>query len=96
MDERERREEETRKYVREPWLDSFDREFYAEFGRYPTASRLGGRPGNSARRQKVAALAAYGATPGERAAASAALERIDAESIGHAARMDRLDSETYE
>lgn len=77
---RARREEETRRFVREPWLDDFDREFYAEFGRWPAESRLAGTapPGDDRRRAAIQALIDHGATEGGRAAARAAMQRLDA------------------
>lgn len=79
-EEAARREEDLRRFVREPWLDSFDREFYAEFGRWPSGSRLAGTtpPGDERRRAAIQALIDRGSTEGERAAARAALHRLDA------------------
>jgi hypothetical protein len=91
-----KRVEQLRPYVRPAFIESFDKEFYEEFGRWPAGSPNYGQHTNTARREKVATLAQHGATPGERAAASAALERIDNEAAQHRARMDRLDNETYE
>lgn len=89
-----------RPYVSAPFLESFDRDFYESFGRWPTGSPFEGTAPRrtarqSARRDKVAALARHGATEGERRAAEAALERIDAERVEHAERMGRLDDEAY-
>lgn len=76
-------------------VDAFDAEYFRMFGRYPAESQAPARP-RSARRQKVATLARFGATEGERLAAEAALARIDADAHHHRATMDRLDSETYD
>lgn len=49
--------------------------------------------GHDRRRAAIKALIMGGATAGERAAAEAALARVDAETAEHAATMDRLDVE---
>lgn len=80
-DEKALREEELRKFVREPYLGLFDKEFYEQFGRYPSSSPLfGTTPTNTARRRAIQNLIEQGATEGERAAAAAALARLDARS----------------
>ena len=70
-------------------VDAFDRSYYERFGRFPEESGLTVESvRNEGRRQRIAALVEQGATAGERAAAQAALERID-----HSDRMSRLDRE---
>lgn len=58
-------------------VDAFDREYYRRFGRFPAESTLSVA---SVRRERLRAaverLVERGATPGERAAARAALERL--------------------
>jgi len=65
-------------------VDEFDRLFYERYGRYPEEITLA--PPDP-RRARIEALAQHGATEGERAAARAALQRIDA---AHAHDADRL------
>lgn len=90
-DERRLQEEELRQHVRAPFREQFDQEFYAEFGQYPQESPLhGSRPVDTARRAKIEALATGGATEGERAAALAALERLDADAQDEADFEDAL------
>lgn len=92
-------EEELRRHVSPAFVDAFDREFAATFGRYPTESPLfGTRPENTARRQAIQNLVEQGATEGERAAARAALLRLDAEPDDDAARLaqDLQDEADYE
>lgn len=70
-------------------VDAFDRSYFERFGRFPEESGLTVESvRNAGRRQRIATLAEQGATAGERAAAQAALERID-----HSDRMSRLDRE---
>jgi queuine/archaeosine tRNA-ribosyltransferase len=65
-------------------VDAFDRAYYQRFGRFPEESGLtveGLR--NARRRAAIEQLAEHGATPGERAAAQAALQRLDlADAVG--------------
>lgn len=60
----------------------FDRDYYASLGRYPEESPLFGTTphaplGDDPRRQAIQNLVERGSTEGERAAARAALERLD-------------------
>lgn len=90
-DERALREEDLRRFVIEPFLDQFDRDFYAEFGRWPAASPLvGTTPVSARRRAAVQALIDRGATEGEREAARAALARLDAADTADTADEDEL------
>lgn len=59
---------------------AFDTSWYAEYGVYPPESPLYGTTPRSAdpRRVAIQALIDQGATEGERAAARAAMERLDA------------------
>lgn len=60
-------------------VDEFDRLYFERFGRYPEESPLAAiDPGLIRRRQAVKRLAEFGATEGERAAARAALHRLEA------------------
>ena len=60
-------------------VDAFDRMYFERFGRYPAESPLAGvDPSLLRRRQAVQRLAEQGATEGERAAARAALGRLEA------------------
>jgi len=65
-------------------VDAFDRAYYRRFGRFPEESGLtieGLR--NARRRAAIQQLAERGATPGEREAARAALQRLDlADAVG--------------
>ena len=73
---------------------SFDREYFKGFGRYPEESPLfGTAPVNDSRRAAIQNLITGGATEGERSAAQAAMERLDAAANAHAATMGRLDNE---
>jgi hypothetical protein len=64
--------------------DAFDREYYRRFGRFPAESELSVASVRDARRRAaIQQLVEHGATPGERAAAQAALQRLDvADAIG--------------
>lgn len=98
-EERARREEDTRRFVRAPFLEDFDREFHAEFGRWPTESPLAGTsPVSDRRRAAIQALIDRGATEGERDAARAAMARLDAPDDDELARLerDRQDEEDFE
>lgn len=89
---------------------SFDREYYNSYGRYPEESPLYGTtpppqatrsasPGSDERRARIEALVTGGATEGERAAARAALLRIDASAAEHEAERlarDLQDEHDYE
>lgn len=58
-------------------VDAFDRAYYRRFGRFPEESPLSEASVRNERRlAAIEALAERGATPGERAAARAALERL--------------------
>jgi len=60
-------------------VDAFDRAYFERFGRYPAESPLADvDPSLLRRRQAVQRLAEQGATEGERAAARAALGRLEA------------------
>lgn len=65
-------------------VDAFDRAYYERFGRFPAESPLSIASVRDARRRAaIEALIERGATPGERAAAEAALRRMgDADSVG--------------
>lgn len=85
----------------------FDRDYYETYRRYPQESPLYGTeppptprpPADDPRRQAIQNLADFGATEGERAAARAALARLDSRSEAddlEAAMiedMDELDAE---
>ncbi len=66
--------------------DAFDVSYYRRFGRFPDESQLGPEAvtridtanRSSARRSHIQALIEHGATAGERAAARAALGRLEA------------------
>jgi hypothetical protein len=55
--------------------------------------RAAPNPSDDRRRAAIEALIVGGATEGERSAAQAAMERLDAAADAHAGRMGRLDSE---
>ena len=81
-------------------VDDFDDEYFRLFGRYPEESTR--RPPDP-RRAAIQALIEHGATEGERAAARAALERLDASYERDAAQAeheqamrDRQDEADYE
>ncbi len=58
--------------------DAFDRDYYRRYGRFPAESALTvGAVHDAETRARIQALVEHGATEGERAAARAALERID-------------------
>jgi hypothetical protein len=79
-EERAAREEANRPFVSPSFVDLFDTEFYEEFGRFPAGSpRAGTSPASSRRRTAIQALIDRGATEGERDAARAAMERLDAQ-----------------
>lgn len=65
-------------------VDAFDREYYRRFGRFPAESQLSIASIRDARRRAaIEQLAERGATEGERAAARAALQRLDlADAVG--------------
>ncbi len=74
------REEDARRFVSPGFVDEFDQGFYEEFGRWPAESpRAGTSPASSRRRSAIQALIDRGATEGERDAARAAMERLDAQ-----------------
>ena len=73
-------------------VDAFDAEYFRLFGRYPAESPMAQRPPD-ARRAAIQNLITGGATEGERSAAQAAMERLDAAAHSHAANMGRLDGE---
>ena len=59
--------------------DAFDREYYKRYGRYPAESELTPEVvATERRRTRIQALIEHGATAGERAAARAALGRLEA------------------
>jgi hypothetical protein len=59
--------------------DAFDRDYYQRFGRFPAESQLTEASLAAGRRlSAIRALIEQGATEGERAAASAALGRLEA------------------
>ena len=63
--------------------DAFDRAYYRRFGRFPAESTLSVEAiALERRRAAVQALVEQGATEGERAAARAALSRLDAAALG--------------
>jgi hypothetical protein len=60
-------------------VDAFDRDYYRRYGRFPAESELSVESVHDAeRRARISALAEQGATEGERAAARAALSRLEA------------------
>lgn len=65
-------------------VDAFDRDYYRRFGRFPAESQLTLASFRDARRRAaIEQLVEHGATPGERAAAQAALQRLDlADAVG--------------
>lgn len=65
-------------------VDAFDRDYYRRFGRFPAESNLTIASLRDARRRAaIEQLVEHGATPGERAAAQAALQRLDlADAVG--------------
>ena len=76
--------------------DAFDRDYYRRFGRFPAESQLTAESVHDAeRRARIEALVTQGATEGERAAARAALARVD--ETGHAERLarDAQDEDDY-
>lgn len=59
-------------------VDAFDRSYFETYGRYPEESPLfGTTPTSTRRRDAIQALIDRGATEGERAAAQAAMLRLD-------------------
>lgn len=71
-------------------VDEFDRLYFERFGRYPSDSPFATEPPSlSRRRQAVTRLAEQGATEGERAAARAALNRLEAASHSETDEMRR-------
>lgn len=73
---------------------SFDREYFQGLGRYPSESPLFGTTHvNDKRRAAIQNLIDQGATEGERSAAQAAMERLDAAAGAHSSRMAGLDNE---
>jgi hypothetical protein len=69
-------------------VDAFDQAYFERFGRYPDESAAAADP-NPRRRQAIQALIEHGATEGERAAARAALGRLDTPSHAEHDRMQR-------
>jgi hypothetical protein len=65
-------------------VDAFDRDYYRRFGRFPAESKLTVESLRDARRRAaIQQLVEHGSTPGERAAAQAALQRLDlADAVG--------------
>ena len=72
-------------------VDAFDAEYFRMFGRYPAESPMRAAPPDP-RRAAIQNLITGGATEGERSAAQAAMERLDAAADAHAATMCRLDT----
>ena len=60
-------------------VDAFDRDYYRRFGRFPAESGLTIESlRDERRRAAIERLVEQGSTPGERAAARAALQRLEA------------------
>jgi hypothetical protein len=72
----------------EAGVDAFDRAYYAKYGRYPAESAAA-QDTNPRRRAAIQALIEQGATEGERAAARAALGRLDHTTHAEQDRMQR-------
>lgn len=70
----------------------FDRDYFADFGRYPEESPLYGTTPAAAspRRQAILNLIERGATEGERDAARAALARVDQDAADEDEYLDAL------
>lgn len=77
--------------------DAFDRAYYRRFGRFPAESPLTVEALNLERRRAaVQSLVDAGATEGERAAARAALARLDAAALGEADPIGEFPAHQYE
>jgi hypothetical protein len=76
----------------------FDREHFEQFGRYPEESPLYGTTPqqDDPRRAAIQALIDRGATEGERAAARAAMHRLDAEPDAERLARDLQDEADFE